>query len=98
MQVTASVEQEAVATAKTTLAGLYIGIPTWTTAHLTAEHLLEAFQGLMLTIIREGRRRCHISHLLLACTKGPRAPGLLGGHFHVPLRRFSQTSLKMSEP
>ena len=59
MQVTASVDQEAVATAKTTLAGLYVGIPTRTTAHLTAEHLLEAFQGLMLTIIREGRRRCH---------------------------------------
>jgi hypothetical protein len=34
------------------------------TAHLTDEHLLEAFHGLMLTIIREGRRRrCHLTPL-----------------------------------
>jgi transposase len=45
------------ATAKTTLAGLYVGNPTRATAHPTAERLLEAFQGLTLTIIREGRRR-----------------------------------------
>jgi transposase len=45
------------ATAKTTLAGLYVGSPTRATPHLTAEHVLEAFQGLMLTIIQEGRRR-----------------------------------------
>jgi transposase len=45
------------ATAKTTLAGLYVGNPTRATARPTAERLLEAFQGLTLTIIREGRRR-----------------------------------------
>jgi transposase len=45
------------ATAKTTLRGLYTGNPKRATAHSTAERLLEAFQGLTLTIIREGRRR-----------------------------------------
>ena len=45
------------ATAKTTLTGLYVGNPKRATAHPTAERLLEAFQGLTLTIIREGRRR-----------------------------------------
>ena len=45
------------ATAKTTLAGLSVGHPKRATAHPTAERLLEAFQGLTLTIIREGRRR-----------------------------------------
>jgi transposase len=45
------------ATAKTTLGGLYVGNPKRATARPTAERLLEAFQGLTLTIIREGRRR-----------------------------------------
>jgi transposase len=45
------------ATAKTTLAGLSVGNPKRATAHPTAERLLEAFQGLTLTVIREGRRR-----------------------------------------
>jgi transposase len=45
------------ATAKTTLVGLSVGNPRRATAHPTAERLLEAFQGLPLTIIREGRRR-----------------------------------------
>jgi transposase len=45
------------AMAKTTLSGLYVGNPKRTTARPTAERLLEAFQGLTLTIIREGRRR-----------------------------------------
>jgi transposase len=45
------------ATAKTTLSGLYMGNPKRATTHPTAERLLEAFQGLTLTIIREGRRR-----------------------------------------
>jgi transposase len=45
------------ATAKTMLTGLYVGNPKRATAHPTAERLLEAFQGLTLTIIREGRRR-----------------------------------------
>jgi transposase len=53
-----------VATAKTTLAGLYVGHPTRATAHPTAERLLEAFQGLTLTLIREGRRwRRHLTPL-----------------------------------
>ena len=45
------------ATAKTTLVGLSVGNPKRATAHPTAERLLEAVQGLTLTIIREGRRR-----------------------------------------
>jgi transposase len=45
------------AAATTTLAGLSVGNPKRATAHPTAERLLEAFQGLTLTIIREGRRR-----------------------------------------
>ena len=45
------------ATANTTLAGLSVGNPKRATAQPTAERLLEAFQGLTLTVIREGRRR-----------------------------------------
>src|SRR5215813_4498934 len=45
------------AMAKTTLSGLSVGNPKRATARPTAERLLEAFQGLTLTIIREGRRR-----------------------------------------
>jgi transposase len=52
------------ATDKTALAGLYVGNPTRATARPTAERLLEAFQGLTLTIIREGsRRRRHLTPL-----------------------------------
>jgi hypothetical protein len=52
------------ATAKTTLAGVYVGNPKRATAHPTAERLLEAFQGLTLTLIREGRRwRRHLTPL-----------------------------------
>ncbi|HEX9869044.1 MAG TPA: transposase [Candidatus Tectomicrobia bacterium] len=45
------------ARAHTTLAGLSVGNPKRTTAHPTAERLLEAFRGLTLPLIREGRRR-----------------------------------------
>jgi transposase len=45
------------AAAQMGLAGLYAGNPKRTTAHPTAERLLESFQELTLTIIREGRRR-----------------------------------------
>jgi transposase len=45
------------AMAKTPLDGLYVGNPKRATARPTAERLLEAFQGLTLTILREGRRR-----------------------------------------
>jgi transposase len=45
------------AMAKTTLSGLSVGNPKRATARPTAERLLEACQGLTLTIIREGRRR-----------------------------------------
>jgi transposase len=52
------------ATANTTLVGLSVGNPKRATAHPTAERLLEAFQGLTLTIIREGRRqRSHLTPL-----------------------------------
>jgi transposase len=49
--------RQRLARAKTTLEGLYVGNPTRATPHPTAERLLEAFQGLTLTLIREGRRR-----------------------------------------
>jgi transposase len=50
--------------AKIALAGLYVGNPKRATAHPTAERLLEAFQGLTLTLIREGRRwRRHLTPL-----------------------------------
>jgi transposase len=49
--------RQRLATAKTPLAGLSVGNPKRTTAHPTAERLLEAFQGLTLSLIREGRRR-----------------------------------------
>jgi transposase len=62
------------ATAKTTVAGLYVSSPTRATAHLTAEHLLEAFQGLMLAITRGGRRRrLHLTPLASLHHKEPRA-------------------------
>jgi transposase len=49
---------------KMKLKGLYGGNPKRATAHPTAERLLEAFQGLTLTIIREGhRRRRHLTPL-----------------------------------
>jgi len=48
----------------TTLAGLYMGNPKRSTPRPTAERLLEAFQDLTLTIIREGRcRRYHLTPL-----------------------------------
>lgn len=49
--------RQGLATAKTTLAGVYVGTPKRTTTRPTAERLLKVFQGLTLTIIREGRRR-----------------------------------------
>lgn len=45
------------AMAKTTLDGMSVGNPKRATARPTAECLLEDFQGLTLTILREGRRR-----------------------------------------
>jgi transposase len=42
---------------RTGLAGLYDGNPKRATARPTTERLLQRFQGLTLTIIREGRRR-----------------------------------------
>jgi transposase len=54
------------ALAPTTLRALYIGHPQRATARPTAERLLEALQGLTLTIIREGhRRRRHLTQLAL---------------------------------
>jgi transposase len=56
--------RQRLATAKTPLAGLYVSNPKRATAHPTAERLLEAFQGLTLTLIREGRRqRSHLTPL-----------------------------------
>jgi len=52
------------AAARTALAGLSPGNPKRATARPTIERLLERFQGLTLTIIREGRRRrSHLTRL-----------------------------------
>jgi len=51
------------ARAQTKLEGLSVGNPKRSTTHPTAERLLEAFQGLTLTLIREGRRRRHLTPL-----------------------------------
>ena len=56
--------RQRLARAKTKREGVYVGNPKRSTTHPTAERLLEAFQGLMLTLIREGRRRrCHLTPL-----------------------------------
>jgi len=60
----AFVGRRRLAAARTGLAGLYAGNPTRATARPTAERLLEAFRGLTLTSIREGRhRRSHLTPL-----------------------------------
>ena len=51
------VVRQCLAAARTTLAGLYAGNPKRATARPTTERLLNRFEGLTLTIIREGRRR-----------------------------------------
>ena len=63
---------------KTRLEGLYVGNPKRATVHPTAERLLEAFQGLTLTLIREGRRRrrhltplSHVHQRILALLEFP---------------------------
>jgi transposase len=58
------VVRQDLAAERTTLAGLDAGNPKRSTARPTAERLLEAFQGLTLTIIQEGgRQRCHLTPL-----------------------------------
>ena len=58
------VVRQRLATDKTVLAGLYAGNPKRATARPTAERLLEALQGLTLTILQEGRcRRYHLTPL-----------------------------------
>ena len=51
------VVRQRLAAARTTLAGVYAGNPKRTTARPTTERLLKRFEGLTLTLIREGRRR-----------------------------------------
>ena len=58
------VVRQRLAAARTTLAGLYAGNPKRATARPTTERLLKRFEGLTLTIIREGRqRRYHLTPL-----------------------------------
>lgn len=58
------VVRQRLAAAGTMLAGLYAGNPKRATARPTTERLLKAFEGLTLTIIREGRRwRYHLTPL-----------------------------------
>jgi transposase len=49
--------RQRLAAARTVLAGVYAGNPKRATARPTTERLLKCFEGLTLTIIREGRRR-----------------------------------------
>jgi transposase len=51
------VVRQRLAAARTVLTGLYTGNPKRATARPTTERLLKRFEGLTLTIIREGRRR-----------------------------------------
>jgi transposase len=51
------VVRQRLAAAQTVLTGLYAGNPKRATARPTTERLLKRFEGLTLTIIREGRRR-----------------------------------------
>jgi transposase len=51
------VVRQRLAAERTVLAGLYAGNPKRATAHPTTERLLARFEGLTLTIIRQGRRR-----------------------------------------
>jgi transposase len=51
------VVRQRLAAAQTVLAGVYTGNPKRATARPTTERLLKCFEGLILTIIREGRRR-----------------------------------------
>jgi transposase len=51
------VVRQRLAAERTLLAGLYTGNPKRATARPTTERLLKHFEGLTLTIIREGRRR-----------------------------------------
>jgi transposase len=51
------VVRQRLAAARTVLAGVYAGNPKRATARPTTERLLKGFEGLTLTIIREGRRR-----------------------------------------
>lgn len=55
------VARRRLAAEQSVLAGLYAGNPKRATARPTAERLLESFEGLTLTIIREGQ--CRQSHL-----------------------------------
>jgi transposase len=58
------VVRQRLAAARTVLVGLYAGTPTRATARPTTERLLKRFEGLTLTLIREGRRwRSHLTPL-----------------------------------
>jgi transposase len=74
----ACVVRQRLVAAPTGLAGLYAGNPKRTTARPTTERLLKRFQGLTLTIIREGRRRryhltplSHVQRRILALLNFP---------------------------
>ena len=58
------VVRQRLAAARTVLVGLYTGNPKRATARPTTERLLKRFEGLTLTLIREGRRwRYHLTPL-----------------------------------
>ena len=58
------VVRQRLAAARTGLMGLYAGNPKRATARPTTERLLKCFEGLTLTLIREGRhRRSHLTPL-----------------------------------
>ena len=72
------VVRQRLAAARTVLIGLYTGNPKRATARPTTERLLKRFEGLTLTIIREGRRRrshltplSHVQRRMLTLLKFP---------------------------
>ena len=69
------VVRQPLAAARTVLAGVYTGNPKRATARPTTERLLKTFEGLTLTIIREGRRRHY--HLTPLSRVQPRILALL---------------------
>jgi transposase len=74
---------------RTGLAGLYAGNPKRPTARPTTERLLKRFQGVTLTIIREGRRQR--SHLAPLSRVQRRILALLNFPVDIYTRRYSDS-------
>jgi transposase len=74
------------------LAGLYAGNPTRSTARPTAERILEAFEHITLTVIRDPPRRLH--HITPLSSLQQRILELLDFSPNI----YTQLSVESSEP